>query len=99
MKLSEITMEHLSQWCHVQQDDVRLPGAWAAAKEAVISNTGLDEETADEYEDLTFAAIALSADMIYNTGYHVDNDKINKVVESFIGLHTHNLLPGGASSQ
>jgi len=99
MKLSEMTMGHLALWCHVQPDDMRLPVAWAAALSAILGRTGLSAEDADEYGDLTFAAIALASDMLYNPGLHVDSDKVNQVVESFIGLHDHNLLPGAATWQ
>ena len=94
MKLSEMTMYHLAVWCHVQPDDERLQTAWVAAKNAILSAIGLTEVDADQYDNLTFAAIALSADMLYNPGVHIDNDKINNVVGSFIFLHDHNLLPG-----
>ena len=96
MKLSEMTMKHLALWCHVSETDERLPTAWAAAKRHILGATGLDDEAADERETLTFAAIALASDMIYNPGMHVDNDKINKVAESFIAQHDFNLLPGEA---
>ena len=94
MKISEMSMEHLAQWCHVLPDDQRLPVAWAAAKNAVLSITGLSEEEADERADLVFPAVAFASDMIYNPGMHVDNNQVNRVAESFLGLHDHNLLPG-----
>jgi len=93
IKLSTMTKEHLAEWCHVQPDDVRLPTAWDSATEAILRFTGLLEEEADEYAGLVFAAIALTSDMIYNPGMHVDNEKINQVVMSFISLHDYNLLP------
>jgi len=87
-------MEHLAQWCHVLPDDPRLPVAWAAAKCAVLSITGLSEEEADKRGDLIFAAVAFTSDMIFNPGLHVDNNQVNKVADSFLGLHDFNLLPG-----
>jgi len=92
-KMSEMTTEYLAVWCHVLLDDPRLPLAWHIATSHVLRYTGLNEEDADDKPGLIFAAIALTADMIYNPGMHVDNDKINKVVESFIALYSYNLLP------
>ena len=57
MRLSEMTMEHLAEWCHVQPHDARLPTAWAAAKQAIFGWTALCEDDADQYENLTVAAI------------------------------------------
>ena len=98
MKLSEMSMDHLAEWCHVRSEDPRLPTAWDAAKSSILGYTGLDESAANEFDELTIAAIALTSDMIYNPTMHVDNDNLNRVVGSFIGLHNYNLLPGGTSN-
>jgi len=95
MKLSEMTMEHLAQWCHVEAADVRLATAWDAAVAAVLGITGLNLEEADKRADLIFPAIAFTSDMIYNPGAQISGGAVNKVAESFISLHDHNLLPGG----
>jgi len=93
-KMSEMTAGCLAEWCHVLASDARLPLAWEMATAYVLRYTGLTGEEADERASLIFAAIALTADMIYNPGAHIDGDKINRVVEGFIGLHDFNLLPG-----
>jgi len=98
MKLSEVTEKDIAAWCHVAEDDPRLPIAWAAASMAVRSHTGLSEAKADEYPGLTVAALIIAADTLYNTLMHVDNDKLNQVVGSFLSLHDRNLLPGEAKA-
>ena len=95
MKLSEVKKELIAAHCHTSPEDDLLEVYWDAAVKSILSNTGLDKESADEYDDLTVAALALTADMYYNRGVHVNNEKLNKVVSSFIGSHDFNLLPGG----
>lgn len=99
MKISEMTMEELAVWCRMTPDDPRmplLPSAWEFSVQHIADYTGRSKTDLDCHASLTFAAIALASDYIANPSLHVDNDKLNKIVESIIGLHDFNLLPGGA---
>jgi hypothetical protein len=96
VKLSDMTMVHLAEWCHVQPDDVRLPTAWKAAVAAVLGHTNLSLEEADEAETLVFPAIAIASSMIYDPGMLVDSGKLNMVAGSLMGLYDRNFLPKGA---
>ena len=97
MKLSEVSEEIMALHCRTTPEDKMLPVYWAAAKEYVLGHTGLTEDAADEYAGLTVAALAITADLVENKNAHIDNDKVNKVIDSFMGLHDRNLLPGVAA--
>ena len=98
MKLSAVKMKTVAQHCHTTPDDEMLKVYWDAAVEYVRDYTGLTARAADKYAALTVAALALVADMYYNRNVHVDNDKINRVVQSFLSAHDVNLLPSGGGS-
>ena len=95
MKLSKVTIETIAAHCHAPPDDELLLVYWDAAVSKVLSDTGLTRRGADKYADLTVAALILTSEMYYNRSFLVDSDKLNKVVESFIGSHDFNLLPSG----
>ena len=100
MKISEVKAKTdiIAAHCNASPDDELLQVYWDAAVKKVLSDTGLDEAAADQYDDLTVAALALTAEMYYNRGAHIDNDKLNRVVDSFLGSHDFNLLPGEAKT-
>ena len=95
MKLSELTPADVALHAVVSEQDPDyplLPTYLEAARKYVLDYTGLDAATADEKPDLTVAALVLAADMVKNKEATVENDKMNKVLESFLGLHCVNLL-------
>ena len=94
MKISEVTMETVAAHVRTAADDQLLEVYWDAAVKSVLSYTGLDNVTADKYDDLTVAALVITSEMYDNRQMQVESDKVSKVVEGFIGLHDHNLLPG-----
>ncbi len=95
MKLSAVTKSIAANWCHCPPGDPAVIICWDAAKQHVLSYTGLDAESADEHEALTVAALSLASAMYYNREMLSDSDKINKVAESFMSAYDHNLLPSG----
>lgn len=97
MKLSEVPLEIVARHCRTTPDDLTLPIYFDAGKAAVLSYTGLSKEAADERPELTVAALVLTADMYDNRQVQADNDKVNRVFESFVSLHDYNLLPGEES--
>ena len=46
----------------------------------------------DDHEDITVAYIALCQHMYDNRTFAVDCKEANRVIESILGLHDHNLV-------
>ena len=97
VKISDVTDDIIAEHCKASPEDPLLRVYWGAAVSAVLGRTGLGADEADEHDDLTVAALALTRDMLDNPSYHIDSDKANKLVDGILGLHDHNLLPGVAS--
>ena len=93
MKISDVTMETVAAHVRTDAEDKLLKVYWDAAVKSVLSHTGLSAEEADEYDDLTVAALVITSEMYDNRQMQVESDRVSKVVEGFIGLHDHNLLP------
>lgn len=62
------------------------------AKNYVYQYTGQDAEDIDDYTDCVIAVLVLCQDMWDNRALYVDNNNVNKVVESILNLHSINLL-------
>ncbi|WP_066452672.1 head-tail connector protein [Anaerotruncus rubiinfantis] len=94
MKPSEITPDEVIKYARMDDMDADLsPEALlAAAKAFVKSYTGLTDEELDKHEEISIAILALCADMYDNRQSTVENDKVNRVVETILGLHSVNLL-------
>lgn len=94
MKPSEITPDEVIKYARMDDMDADLsPEALlAAAKAFVKSYTGLTDEELDKHEEISIAILALCTDMYDNRQLTVENDKVNRVVETILGLHSVNLL-------
>lgn len=95
MKLSEITMEDVVDYIHVDEDDYtprNIEAIMTAAKQYILNYTGLTEEEAEEKGDFYIAFMALCQDMHDNRSMYVDKNNTNKVVESILGMHCVNFL-------
>ncbi|MGI5966758.1 head-tail connector protein [Anaerotruncus rubiinfantis] len=94
MKPSEITPDEVIKYARMDDMDADLsPEALlAAAKAFVKSYTGLTDEELDKHEEISIAILALCTDMYDNRQSTVENDKVNRVVETILGLHSVNLL-------
>nr|DAW46100.1 MAG TPA: head tail connector [Caudoviricetes sp.] len=64
----------------------------AAAREYVLSYTGLTAENADQYESLAIAAMVLCADMYDNRDMTVDKANVNRTAQSILDMHSINLV-------
>lgn len=59
----------------------------------ILNYTGIaDASTLDNYEDMVIVVFVLCQDMFDNRAYYVDNENLNKVVETILGMHQRNLL-------
>lgn len=94
MKLSEVTWEAVAEFARLPDEAEGLsPAAMlAAAREYVLSYTGLDATTADEYESLAIAAMVLCADMYDNRNMTVEKGNVNQTVQSILDMHSVNLV-------
>lgn len=94
MKISEVSITDLKEYANVDHslDDVLFQIILQATTSYIKNYTGLTLEQMDNKEDLTMALIILSNEMYDNRVYAVENDKVNKIVNSILDMHSVNLL-------
>lgn len=95
MKLSELTVEQAAAHAVVSTDDpdaALFPDYLDAARSYVLGYTGLPPEGADTKPELAIAALVVFAEMVRNKEATVDSNKVSLVLESFLGMHSVNLL-------
>lgn len=108
MKTSEITRETIIN--QLRENEAALSEADLAyidaVKAAAISYAerwtgigGVDEPDAngrklDDYEDITFAILAIISSMYDTRAAIVDRDKLNPMVTTVLDMHSFNLIPG-----
>lgn len=94
MKLSEVTPGILAQYAKTDEEaltEVEL-AMWPAAVSYVLGQTGMTAEKAEQYADLTLAALVVFCDFLDNRQLTVQSDKANLVVSSILGMYCNNLL-------
>ena len=94
MKISEVSITDLKEYANVDHslDDVLFQIILQATTSYIKNDTGLTLEQMDDKEDLTMALMILSNEMYDNRVYAVENDKVNKIVNSILDMHSVNLL-------
>lgn len=94
MKISEVTIDDLKEYANVDHDydDKILSNILLSSKSYIKSYTGLNEEQIDSKEELTIALMILCNELYENRIYTVENDKVNKIVNSILDMHSINLL-------
>ncbi len=93
MKLSEVNNEKIMAFCGISDDDSGLYLLCADAAKSFIRNyTGLDDESMDKYEDITFAYLVIVNDMYTRRDYATDNIDINPTAAQILDSHRVNLL-------
>lgn len=94
MKISEVSITDLKEYANVDHslDDVLFQIILQATTSYIKNYTGLTLEQMDDKEDLTMALMILSNEMYDNRVYAVENDKVNKIVNSILDMHSVNLL-------
>lgn len=97
MKVSEITISDIANYMRLDDyladylaETSYLTTILNVSKEYIKSYTGLTD--LDLYDDFVIAIYVLCQDMYDNRAYYVDNDKLNKVVETILNMHSVNLL-------
>lgn len=99
MKVSKLSLEMILN--HIREEkenldvnDLTLLDAMkTAAVQYVISQTGLEEQELDKYEDITIAILTLISDMWDNRSMTVQRSNVNIIVDNILGMHRTNLVP------
>ncbi len=94
MKVSELTIQELKDYARVEHsdDDMQFEIILTACKSYVKGYTGMSDEQLDTKEDVTIAVQVLANEMYENRTMTVQNDKVNKVVQSILDMYSLNLL-------
>jgi hypothetical protein len=89
MKLSLVAISNVKDYLHVvgDTDNTLITAIMAAAKQTVLSYTGLTITQADDYEDLTIAYFIICSELYDTRNYTVQNDKINPAAALILNLH------------
>jgi uncharacterized phage protein (predicted DNA packaging) len=94
MKISEIATKDIKDYLHVyhDEDDALISAILTASKSFVKNYTGLTNEHLDAKDDLSMAVFILSSELYDNRAYTVENNNVNPVIETILGMHSVNLL-------
>ena len=93
--ISELTADKILGFIREEADEQakeEMELIMPAAKSYISRYTKISEEELDRNEDITIAYLALCQHMYDNRTFAVDCKEANKVIESIIGLHDHNLV-------
>ena len=93
MKVSEITLEILKEYCGVcgNEDNTVLENCLVSAKKQAAGYTGLTDEELDEYEDITIAVLTMACDN-YIFRFNQNGIGLNKSAEFILSMHSRNLM-------
>lgn len=98
-KVSDITFNEVAEYLRLTEDliedenNVAFITSTISIAKAFISNyTGVPEDELDNHGDLPIVVLALCQDMYDNRSLYVEDDNLNKMVETILGMHQRNLL-------
>lgn len=97
MKVSQIQLHDVVDYMRLepgQYKESELQMMIDAAKAHIKSYTGLSEKDVDQHEEFSIAFYALVNDFFENRSLQADKSNINLVIDSILGMHRVNLLPG-----
>lgn len=99
-KVSDITNIDVAEYIRLpettESDLTLINTLIEVSKDYIRKYTGQDN--LDDYPDFVIVVFILCQDMYDNRTMYVDNNNINSVVESILGMHAVNLLPGDDSN-
>ena len=89
-----LTIDDLKEYLNVSfnADDKLLNLILKASKNYVKSYTGLIESDLDNNNSFDIAILILGSEMYENRSFTVQNDKVNKVIQSILDMHSVNLI-------
>ena len=95
-KVSDITANDVADYIRLvdftNDDTNTLNNLIGIAKTFIMNYTGHTLEELDNYQDFVIVVLILCQDMWDNRTLYVDNNNLNKVVETILGMHSVNLL-------
>lgn len=93
MKVSEITLDVLKEYCGVcgDEDNIVLSSCLSSARKQAESYTGLTVDELDEYEDITIAVLTIANDN-YIFRFNQSGSGLNKSAEFILSMHSRNLI-------
>lgn len=94
--VSDITYKDVANYIRLteitNEDEKLLTNLIEIAINYIKSYTGLKIGEIDKHEDFVIVVYILCQDMYDNRILYVENSKLNKVVETILGMHCVNLL-------
>lgn len=95
-KVSEITPQDIADYIRLDElttDETNtLNTLLNVSKTFITKYTGVASENLDNYPDFVIVVLILCQDMYDNRTLYVDNENLNKVVDTILGMHSVNLL-------
>lgn len=94
MRISDVTDEIIKDHCGVSgnDSDALIAVYKAAAISEICGYTALSREELDEYEDITYAFLAIVAEMFSVREMTVEIDRLNPMAAQILNSHRRNLL-------
>lgn len=94
-KVSEITYADVAEYLRIAEltanDQQTITNMIGVAKTFIQNYTG--QTDLDQFQDFVIIVFVLVQDMWDNRTLYVDNENLNFVIESILGMHSINLLP------
>lgn len=95
-KVSDIAVTDIADYLRLDAQTATeqntLQNMLTVSKAFIQGYTGLTPEQIDEYEDFVIVVFVLCQDMYDNRTLYVDNNNLNNVVDTILGMHRVNLL-------
>lgn len=95
-KVSDITVSDIKNYLRISElteaDEKYLETIKNVAIDFIKNNTGVDDDTIDQYADFIIVVYVLCQDMYDTRSYYVDGNNVNKVVQTILDMHSRNLL-------
>ena len=95
-KVSDISPLDLAEFLRIadlSENDRQLLGSLLNSAVSYVKNyTGLNATEVDDISEFIDVVFILVQDMYDNRTLYVDNQNVNKVVDSILGMHSINLL-------
>ena len=95
-KVSDITVSDIQNYLRISElteaDEKYLETIKNVAIDFIKHNTGVDDDTIDQYADFIIVVYVLCQDMYDTRSYYVDGNNVNKVVQTILDMHSRNLL-------
>jgi len=95
MKISEVTIQQVCDYCGVSDVDEKemiVSAYMDSAKAMISSHTGLSIAELDNHDDLVPVYLVLINEMHTNRDYTVEKAELNPMVKQILALHSVNYL-------